>query len=313
TLLYYDPIYLEHDTGGHPEGAYRLRSISKHLAETGLDARCERPEVKAVSTERLARVHRLEYINEIRDFAAHHGGYIDADTVVSTKSYEAACKAAGAACGAVERVVGGDDPHALCLVRPPGHHALRSNAMGFCLFNNAAIAARVAVAELDLDRVLIVDWDVHHGNGTQDTFWEDEQVAYLSIHRSPFFPGTGSADEKGSGPGLGTIVNVPIEFGTPTPKYLDALQSELHALADRIRPQLVIISAGFDAHRLDPLGSLGLRERDFAVLTRDVMDVAATHAESRIVSVLEGGYNVDFLPLCVEAHLRTLNGEAESG
>jgi acetoin utilization deacetylase AcuC-like enzyme len=265
--------------------------------------------VEPVSSERLARVHRLDYAEEIRDFAANHGGYIDADTIISRHSYQAACKAAGAACSAVERVVQGDDPHALCLVRPPGHHALRARAMGFCLFNNAAIAARVATAELELDRVLIVDWDVHHGNGTQDTFWEDEQVAFLSIHRWPFFPGSGRSDETGSGPGLGTIVNLPIEFGTPVETFMGAFETELQAFAEKIRPQLVIVSAGFDAHRLDPIGSLGLRERDFGILTRRVLEIADAHAGGRVVSVLEGGYNVDFLPLCVEAHLRTLNGE----
>jgi acetoin utilization deacetylase AcuC-like enzyme len=309
TLLYYDPIFLEHDTGGHPESARRLRSIADHLASSGLAARCPQPEVVPVSPERLARVHRLEYSNEIRDFATTHGGYIDADTVISPKSYEAALKAAGATCSAVERVVAGEDKNALCLVRPPGHHALPSRAMGFCLFNNAAIAARAAISELELDRVLIVDWDVHHGNGTQDTFWEDEQVAFLSIHRWPFYPGTGSIDENGSGSGLGTIINVPVEFGTPTQEYFEMFQLTLQAFADSIRPQLVIISAGFDTHRFDPIGSLGLHERDFAILTRNVMEIAETHAEGRIVSVLEGGYNVDYLPLCVDAHLRTLTGE----
>jgi acetoin utilization deacetylase AcuC-like enzyme len=309
TLLYYDPVFLEHDTGGHPESARRVRSITEHLASSGLAGRCSQPEVVPVALERLGRVHRLEYANEIRDFAAQHGGYIDADTVVSKKSYEAALKAAGATCNAVERVVAGEDKNAFCLVRPPGHHALPSRAMGFCLFNNAAIAARVAISELDLDRVLIVDWDVHHGNGTQDAFWEDEQVAFLSIHRWPFYPGTGSLDENGSGRGLGTIINVPIEFGTPTAEYFEVFQATLQAFADSVRPQLVIISAGFDTHRFDPIGSLGLQERDFAVLTRNVMEIAETHAEGRIVSVLEGGYNVDYLPLCVDAHLRTLTGE----
>jgi acetoin utilization deacetylase AcuC-like enzyme len=306
TQLYYDPVFLEHETGRHPENAERLRNIVKHLAQKGLDFKCERPSVEPVSLERLARVHRAEYVREVQDFSEGHGGHIEVDTVVSRGSYAAACKAAGAVCDAVQRLVKGVDSRALCLVRPPGHHALRSHAMGFCLFNNVAVAARMATAELGLDRVLVIDWDVHHGNGTQDAFWSDGQVGFMSIHRWPFYPGTGRADETGAGRGLGMIRNVPISFGTSREEYIRRFTDELEAIADKVRPQLVIISAGFDSHRHDPVGSLGLEVEDFATLTDRVMAVAATHAQGRVVSVLEGGYNVDILPLCVEAHLVAL-------
>jgi acetoin utilization deacetylase AcuC-like enzyme len=175
--------------------------------------------------------------------------------------------------------------------------------MGFCLFNNVAVAARTAIRRFDLDHVLVVDWDVHHGNGTQAMFWDDPQVAFLSIHRWPFYPGTGRADETGTGRALGTKVNLPIEFGTPRDVYLDHFRTALERLASRIRPQLVLVSAGFDAHRDDPVGSLGLETEDFAELTGIVLDVADAYAGGRIASVLEGGYNTGVLAGCVALHL----------
>jgi acetoin utilization deacetylase AcuC-like enzyme len=306
TLLYSSPLFLEHHTGSHPETAERLRRVTRHLAETGLDSRCRQPATAAVTLPRLAYVHTLAYAAEVEQFAQRQGGYIEMDTVVSPRSYEVALHAAGAVCDAVERVVRGEDQRALCLVRPPGHHALARAPMGFCLFNSVAIAARLANRELSLDRVLIVDWDVHHGNGTQDVFWEDPRVAFFSIHRYPFYPGSGTADEIGGGPARGTKRNLPVKLGTPRQVYLQRFTGELEALADRVKPELVIISAGFDAHRLDPVGSLGLETEDFAELTRIVLGVAKVHAAGRLVSVLEGGYNLDMLPLCVAAHLGEL-------
>jgi acetoin utilization deacetylase AcuC-like enzyme len=203
-------------------------------------------------------------------------------------------------------VVRGEDSQALCLVRPPGHHALRDGAMGFCLFNNVAVGARVATAEFNLDHVLVVDWDVHHGNGTQNAFWEDGQIGFLSIHRWPFYPGTGRADETGSGRGLRWIANVPVEMGTSRADYLQQFTAALELLAQRVKPQLVILSAGFDSHRDDPVGSLGLETEDFEPLTAAVLDIADTYAGGKVVSVLEGGYNPGVLAGCVELHLRTL-------
>ena len=306
TLLYHDPRFLDHDTGNHPERPQRLQQIVARLESTGLLAECPQPEWEPASLERLQLVHELGHIEAVAEMAGRGGGRLDPDTVVSPASFEVARLAAGAACDAVDRVVAGEDKTALCLVRPPGHHALPERAMGFCLFSNVAIAASVARDEHGLDRVLIVDWDVHHGNGTQDVFYSDERVGFFSIHRWPFYPGTGDSDETGSGAGRGATVNVPVSFGTSREVYHQRFASELEKFADRLRPQLVLLSAGFDAHRTDPVGSLGLEVEDFARLTEVVRAVAAAHAEGRVVSVLEGGYNPPVLAECVETHLRGL-------
>jgi acetoin utilization deacetylase AcuC-like enzyme len=228
------------------------------------------------------------------------------DTVVSERSYDVAALAAGAVQDAVRRVVAGADQTALCLVRPPGHHALRQDAMGFCLFNNVALGAHAALAECGLERVLIVDWDVHHGNGTQEVFWDDGRVGFLSIHRWPFYPGTGAADETGSGRGQGRIANILIEFGISRSDYHAQFERGLEILAAKVQPQMVLISAGFDAHHEDPIGSLGLEVEDFARLTRSVRQIAATYAHGKIVSVLEGGYHPQRLAESVGAHLYEL-------
>lgn len=303
TLLYYDPCFLRHETGAHPERADRLRRIAERLARSGLDRKCRRPEWGPAGRQALARVHWPRYIDEVWALAKSGGGELDADTVVSPASYEVALEAAGAVCDAVRRVVQGEDATALCLVRPPGHHALAGRAMGFCLFNNVAVAARLAIEELGLERVLIVDWDVHHGNGTQAAFWEEPRVGFLSIHRWPFYPGTGLEDETGAGPGLGYTVNLPVAYGTPRADYLARFTHALDRFADRIKPQLVLVSAGFDPHRLDPVGDLGLETEDFATLTSRVLDVAEVHAAGRLVSVLEGGYDLEATAEGVEAHL----------
>lgn len=303
TLLYCPACFLDHETGGHPEKADRIRQIPDRLAAAGLTEQCRVPEFKPVSRQRLARVHSPAYIDEVWAYAKSGGGYIESDTVVSPASYDVALMAAGSACDAVERVLRGEDSKALCLVRPPGHHAMVNHAMGFCIFNNIAVAARLAVDVLELDRVLIVDWDIHHGNGTQASFWEDPKVGFYSIHRWPFFPGSGDSDETGGGRGLGTTLNVPVEYGTSRKDYLAMFRDNLERFAAKIKPQLVLLSAGFDTHRLDPVGDLGLETEDFVPLTNAVLDVADTYCEGRLVSVLEGGYDPDILADCVAVHL----------
>jgi acetoin utilization deacetylase AcuC-like enzyme len=304
--LYSDSLFERHETGAHPECPDRVRSIRAHLQATGLDQRCRPETIRAATSEELQRIHPAGYVQAIQRTAQHGGGRLDPDTVVSPASYEVAVAAAGTACAAVDLVMQGDVRRALCLVRPPGHHALEQRAMGFCLFNNAAVATAHAREVHGVDRVLIVDWDVHHGNGTQDIFYFDGQVNFLSAHRYPFYPGTGAADETGSGPGLGATVNLPLRFGISRRNYIGVFTRAVEELADRCRPQLVLISAGFDPHALDPIGSLGLECEDFSELTRIVLNVARQHAGGRVISLLEGGYNLDALAESVGCHLTTL-------
>lgn len=308
TLLYSDPIFLTHDTGQHPERIERLTAIRDRLAASGLDQRCTPGAFAAMPEDEVRGLHELRVLTRARDTAHKGGGRLDPDTVVSPASYEVALHAAGACAAAVDAVLTGPDRTALCLVRPPGHHATPARSMGFCLFNNVALAAQRARQAHGLDRILIVDWDVHHGNGTQDLFYADPEVLFLSIHRFGwgFYPGSGDADETGRGPGLGYTVNVPIPQGTPRREYHDQFARALEQAADKIRPELVLVSAGFDAHHSDPIGSLGLEVEDFATLTRKVLEVARTHAGGRLVSCLEGGYNLDALAASVEAHLGEL-------
>lgn len=303
TLLYRDSRFQQHLTGSHPEHPRRLVAIDSYLDAAGLGERCVHPEWPVATMERLERLHDPHYVEHLRRYAAAGGGRIEADTVISEQSFDVAAYAAGAVCDAVGRVVRGPDRTALCLVRPPGHHARPHDAMGFCLLNNVAIGARAALEEHSLDRVLVVDWDVHHGNGTQEMFWEDGRVGFLSIHRWPFYPGTGDVNETGTGRGLGMIANVPVTFGTDLDEYHDRFERELIDLAARVKPQLILLSAGFDAHREDPIGSLELEVEDFERLTRTVLGVAAEHAGGQVVSVLEGGYNPQRLAESVGAHL----------
>lgn len=306
TLLYYDDVFLQHETGAHPERADRIRGVMERFEAEGLLAHCRRPPIRPVGRSRLTLVHSPRYIDEVWAVAKSGGGDLDHDTVCSPASYDVALSAVGAVCDAVERIIKGENRRALCLVRPPGHHALRERAMGFCIFNNIAVAAAVAVWELGVERVLIVDWDIHHGNGTQAAFWEDPRVGFLSIHRYPFYPGTGSADEIGEGPGRGYTKNIPVPYGISRREYLGALELALEKFAAFIKPQLVLLSAGFDTHRLDPIGNLGLETEDFGPLTSMVLDVADTYADGRFVSVLEGGYNRLVMPDCLTVHLKEI-------
>ena len=308
TLLISDPRFLRHDTGHHVETADRLRSITDRLQKAGLIERCTPLEFEPIDEKDIERVHDHHVLAVLHKLMAEGGGHADPDTVVGVESPAVAKLAAGAACAAVDAVLAAKDRTALCLVRPPGHHATPDRSMGFCLFNTIALAARHAIDDHKLNRILIVDWDVHHGNGTQDVFYTDPRVMFVSIHRygQGFYPGTGAADETGAGKGLGFTRNVPLPYGTPREEYFEKFSRALEESADRIKPELVLISAGFDAHFLDPIGSLGLETEDYEGLTQKVLDVAKAHCGGRVVSCLEGGYHLGALAESVQTHLETL-------
>jgi acetoin utilization deacetylase AcuC-like enzyme len=308
--LFTDRRMIDHRTPAtHPERPERLLAILRQLEREGYHNTCPMMPVHEATVEELARVHAPEYLAEVLHLDAEGGGMLDPDTWLLPGSSRAARLAAGAAIDAVSYVMAEPGRRAVCLVRPPGHHARPASGMGFCIYGNVAVAAADALARFDPGRILIVDFDVHHGNGTQEMFYDSSRVAFLSIHRYPFYPGTGASDETGTGPGLGSIRNIPLPYGTPRAEYHAAFQTGLEALADRIRPDLVLISAGFDAHAEDPVGDLGLEIEDFEAITTAIVAVAETHAAGRIVSVLEGGYNVSRLAGSVVAHLDALGAE----
>jgi acetoin utilization deacetylase AcuC-like enzyme len=308
TILFADPLFQHHDTGRHPEKPARLIVIQNRLENAGLIAQCQKGTYAPLTPEAVCEIHTLEVVVAARRLAESGGGWLEADTLLCPESYQVALAAAGACSAGVDQVMRGIDRSALCLVRPPGHHATPTHSMGFCIFNNIALAAQHARKTFGLDRILIVDWDVHHGNGTQDAFWDDPTVSFLSIHRfgQGFYPGTGNDDETGTGPGLGFTTNLPVRFGTPRPDYHARFRNAVEKAADKIKPNLVLLSAGFDAHVRDPIGSLGLEAEDFADMTRKLLAIADTHAQGRLVSCLEGGYNLDALAECVQAHLEEL-------
>lgn len=306
TLLARDSHFLQHQTGSHPEKPARLTAIDDALERSGLIERCTPLKAEPLAAVNIPPVHSPDYLDHLATVCQAGGGSLDPDTPVSPESFDVALLAAGTCLAAVDRVLNGEDRQALCLTRPPGHHALQDRAMGFCLLGNPTLAAHRAVKVHDLERVLIVDWDVHHGNGTQALTNERSDVWFFSSHRYPFYPGTGAEDETGTGAGLGTKFNLPLAFGTSRRDILRQFSRVLTDAAERCRPQLVIISAGFDAHTRDPIGSLGLETEDFATLTNLVCDVADTYSDGRLVSILEGGYNLQALGESVALHLETL-------
>jgi acetoin utilization deacetylase AcuC-like enzyme len=312
--LFTDRRMLDHRVPArHPERPERLQAVLRHLERVGLWDTCPHGTVREATRDELLRVHTATYLNKVsEELEAKGGGMLDPDTWFMPGSGLAARLAAGAGIAAISFVMREKERRALSLVRPPGHHALPSAGMGFCIYSNVALAARAALAQFELNKILIVDFDVHHGNGTQDVFYDSGQVGFLSIHRYPFYPGSGAKDEIGTGAGLGSIVNVPIAYGTSRTRYHAAFRAGLEGLADRIRPELVLISAGFDAHAEDPVGDLGLEIEDFEILTKAIVSVAETHARGRIVSVLEGGYNVPILAGSVAAHLQALGADPPS-
>ena len=257
-------------------------------------------------TEDIARCHREELIHHLESLCERGEAYVDVDTKISAQSFEVARLAAGAAIAAVDAVMRDEGGRAFCVIRPPGHHATITNAMGFCLFNNAAVGARYAQAKYGVERVLIIDWDVHHGNGTQEIFWTDPTVFYFSTHQYPYYPGTGSAGERGGGRGEGTTLNVPLTMGTPARDHLQAFTEALHQIEKGFAPDLVIVSAGFDSRRGDPLGGLMLEDPDFYEMTKEVLRLAEKHAAGRVIGLLEGGYHLDLLGASVKSHISAL-------
>jgi len=304
SVLLEHPSSVEHDTGSHPEQAARIAAIEEELSARGWLG-YERVESSEVDQADLTAVHPSEYVDAIERIAASGGGYLDPDTVASEGSYRAALHAAGGAVELVDLLLDGQASTAFSMHRPPGHHALPGRAMGFCLFNNVAIAARHAVRARGLGRVLIFDWDVHHGNGTNDIFHATDQILFVSIHESPLYPGTGPATDVGSGEGLGYTVNLPVSAGADDALYRSLVDHVVVPLAQAYQPQLVLISAGFDAHREDPLATCALTEEGFAEMARSLQRCCA-ELDVPLGAVLEGGYALGALARSVAATLEVL-------
>ena len=308
TGLVYHPAYLDHDMGaGHPESPNRLRAILQQLERSGTAGRVSKIEPRKAEDEWITQIHSPSYVAALNTHQPASGRVaLDADTSMSRGSLPAAYLAAGGALAAVDAIMRGDVEHAFCAVRPPGHHAETARAMGFCLFNNVAIAARYVQKKYGLSRVLIVDWDVHHGNGTQHSFEQDPSILFFSTHQYPHYPGTGRATERGIGAGEGFTINVPMDAGDGDDEYHAIFLNVLLPAAEAFKPEFVIISAGFDAHRDDPLASMGLTEAGYSDLTGLVVGIAKRHAQGRLLSALEGGYNLTALGASVDAHLKVL-------
>jgi acetoin utilization deacetylase AcuC-like enzyme/formylglycine-generating enzyme required for sulfatase activity len=318
-FIYHD-IYLQHKTGAnHPEAPQRLTAIIKKLKEKGLGEhegspiQFVTPTSLLASPEWLTTIHTPQYVERVKKSCQESAqtpslsAVLDSvDTPISPESYEVAVAAVGGVLSAIDGVMAGKFRNAFCAIRPPGHHALKDRAMGFCIFNNVAIGARYIQKKYGLSKVLIVDWDVHHGNGTQAAFYDDPTVLYFSTHQYPFYPGSGSEGEKGTGKGLGYTINVPLPAGSGDKEYKKAFEEKLRLKAVEFNPDFVLISAGFDAHKDDPLGGMNVTANGFAEMTSIVKGIAERCCEGRLVSVLEGGYSLDGLAESVEAHISVL-------
>ncbi|MGH9696457.1 MAG: histone deacetylase family protein [Bryobacteraceae bacterium] len=311
TGIAFDPIVCKHDTGpGHPERPARFSAVLDDFQHTGLIDSLDRLDVRQASDDDLALVHTRPYIALVKREAEQRRGQLSTgDTIISEASLESARAAAGCVLSSVDAVLSRRVQNAFCLIRPPGHHAGSGRGMGFCLFNNIAVGARYAQHSYGVERVLIADWDVHHGNGTQEIFYRDPSVLFFSTHQSPWYPGTGAADETGAGDAQGLTINCPFPAGSGRAEIVGAFRDRLFPAAAKFAPELVLISAGFDSRIDDPLGRFTLEDRDFAELTKMLLDLAAQTAQGRIVSVLEGGYNLQGLASASHAHVRALLGE----
>lgn len=314
TGLVYHPDYLLHQPGSmHPERPARLTAIVERLQAVSLWKELVHIEPRPVEEQWLLTVHGEHYLQQLADASRQAPLHLDPDTGISPDSLRVARLAAGGVLAAVDAVMAGRVRNAFAAVRPPGHHALPDRAMGFCLFNNVAVAARYLQRHHGIDRVLIVDWDVHHGNGTQAMFYEDASVLYFSTHQAPFYPGTGSEQEIGAGAGEHTVINAPLPSGTGDEDILAAFEDRLLPAAETFKPQFVLVSAGFDGHHADPLAQFRLTEEGYSRLTKIVLGIAERHAGGRVVSMLEGGYDLDALARSVEAHIRAMLPDHGSG
>jgi acetoin utilization deacetylase AcuC-like enzyme len=302
--ILYDPAFLRHETGPvHPESPMRLRAVKRALDE--IDWQTETIKARPATREELQLIHTPKHVDFILGLNITGIVQLDMDTSVSEHSKEAALKAVGGTVEAIKRVIEGKITKAFCAVRPPGHHAEADRIMGFCIFNNIAIGAAKAL-EMGLQRVAIVDWDLHHGNGTQNSFYDSDRVLYISLHQSPFYPGSGAEEEKGIGRGLGYTINIPMVAGSSDVDFRAAFNEIVIPALINYGPELILISAGFDAHQDDPLGSLYLTTEYFGEMTRAVRNIADKFSRGRIISVLEGGYNFAVLKECVTVHLKEL-------
>ncbi len=309
TGFVYDPVFERHRAPApHPECPERLQAVLAGFRTFGLSPQLLHLPITPTSDEWILCAHTREHMERVRATRGSAGSYLDPDTYTNAHSYDAACKAVDAVLAAVDAVVKGAVQRVFCAVRPPGHHAERNRAMGFCLFNNIAIGARYARLRHKLHRVFILDWDVHHGNGTQDIFYEDPSVFFCSLHQFPLYPGTGTRRETGRGAGEGYTLNVPLPPGSGDETYVRFFEDELGATIRRFSPDLIMISAGFDAHRDDPLANMELTTEGFVRLTRIVTGLADEVCGGRIVSVLEGGYGLEALAACAAGHVRALTG-----
>ncbi len=310
TGLVLDPCFERHDTGpGHPERSQRLDAIRRGFEGAGLIERCERIEPRPIASEQLERLHEKAYVDRVQSACADRAPFIDVvDSAICPESYEIALLAAGTTVAAADAVMAGEVGNAFCAVRPPGHHAESNVSMGFCLFNNIALAADRLVSHHGLERVMIVDFDVHHCNGTQHTFYGSKNVLVCSLHGHPawVYPGTGFESETGAGDGQGYTLNLPMEPSSTGEEYKTAFVEKVLPAAESYQPQFILVSAGFDAHRADPLAPLDLETSDYEWMTRWLMDAARRHCQGRLVSVLEGGYDLDALAASTTGHLSLL-------
>ncbi|MCJ7508342.1 MAG: histone deacetylase [candidate division Zixibacteria bacterium] len=308
TGLVYHPDYLLHDTGaGHPESKERLTSLMQHLEKTGLLSQLKLIQPNSNSSlEWVKKVHSPDYVDLVKQTCEKGNGMLDPDTVVSKDSFNVALLAVEGVLNGVEEVMGSNLKNVFCAIRPPGHHAEKERGMGFCIFNNVAIAAQYLLEKHKLNRILIVDWDAHHGNGTQNIFYSDPRVYYFSIHQFPYYPGTGKESEEGENKGKGFTFNMPMAAGSGDLEYIEVFENILSPLALKFSPEFILISAGFDAHQDDPLTGLKVSTKGFKKMTQVTKKLADSCCQGRIVSVLEGGYHLKSLCDSVETHLRVL-------